>query len=210
MVDELARRGIPFRGALYAGLILTADRGPVLLEFNARFGDPEVQVLLPLVATPLAPVLLAAALGRLGVLFAFVAVFWSLWDQSGGEWVLQAQKMDLHFLGITWLASQIQAVNAIMILAFIPLFQYVIYPAMTLSGIGFGLWAHAARWPVWAIGVVAIAAAPGLNGIPVESADAETLIVCLVPVHMASPSNPENDVARAILRPPACRSCSST
>jgi proton-dependent oligopeptide transporter, POT family len=59
---------------------------------------------------------------------AFVAVFWSLWDQSGGEWVLQADKMDLHFAGITWLPSQIQAVNAIMILAFIPLFQYVIYP----------------------------------------------------------------------------------
>jgi phosphoribosylamine--glycine ligase len=62
---ELERRGTPFVGALYAGLMLTAD-GPVLLEFNARFGDPEVQVLLPLIATPLAPVLLAAALGRLG------------------------------------------------------------------------------------------------------------------------------------------------
>ena len=73
-----------------------------------------------------------AAIGRLAILFAFVAVFWSLWDQSGGEWVLQAQKMDLHFLGFNWLASQIQAVNAIMILAFIPLFQYVIYPAISL------------------------------------------------------------------------------
>ena len=67
-------------------------------------------------------------LGRLAIIYAFVAVFWSLWDQSGGEWVLQADKMDLHFAGITWLPSQIQAVNAIMILAFIPLFQYVIYP----------------------------------------------------------------------------------
>ncbi len=62
---ELARRGIPFRGALYAGLILTADRGLVLLEFNARFGDPETQAILPLVAPPLAPLLLAAADGRL-------------------------------------------------------------------------------------------------------------------------------------------------
>jgi phosphoribosylamine--glycine ligase len=62
---ELARRGTPFVGALYAGLMLTDD-GPVLLEFNARLGDPEAQVLLPLVATPLAPVLLAAARGRLG------------------------------------------------------------------------------------------------------------------------------------------------
>jgi phosphoribosylamine--glycine ligase len=62
---ELARRGLPFRGALYAGLILTADRGPVLLEFNARLGDPETQALLPRVAVPLAPLLLAAARGAL-------------------------------------------------------------------------------------------------------------------------------------------------
>jgi POT family proton-dependent oligopeptide transporter len=71
-----------------------------------------------------------AALGRLAVLFAFVAVFWSLWDQSGGEWVLQAEKMERHMFGFELLSSQLQAVNAIMILAFIPLFQYVIYPAM--------------------------------------------------------------------------------
>jgi POT family proton-dependent oligopeptide transporter len=87
-----------------------------------------------------------AALGRLAVLFAFVAIFWSLWDQSGGEWVLQAEKMDLRFAGITWLSSQIQAVNAIMILAFIPLFQYIVYPAIDrvypltpLRKIGLGL-----------------------------------------------------------------------
>jgi len=87
-----------------------------------------------------------AALGRLAIIFVFVAIFWSLWDQSGGEWVLQAEKMDLHFIGITWLSSQIQAVNAVMILAFIPLFQYVIYPAVSrvfpltaLRKIGLGL-----------------------------------------------------------------------
>jgi phosphoribosylamine--glycine ligase len=64
VLAELARRGSPFRGALYAGLILTAD-GPRLLEFNARFGDPETQVILPRLAAPLGPVLLAAARGRL-------------------------------------------------------------------------------------------------------------------------------------------------
>ena len=62
----LAARGTPFQGALYAGLMLTPDRGPVLLEFNARLGDPETQAILPLLATPLGPLLLAAAEGRLG------------------------------------------------------------------------------------------------------------------------------------------------
>ncbi|MES2208692.1 MAG: phosphoribosylamine--glycine ligase [Chloroflexota bacterium] len=60
ILAELARRGSPFIGALYAGLILTAD-GPVLLECNARFGDPETQVLMPRLAGPLGPMLLAAA-----------------------------------------------------------------------------------------------------------------------------------------------------
>jgi phosphoribosylamine--glycine ligase len=65
VLAELARRGSPFRGALYAGLLLTAD-GPRLLEFNARFGDPETQVILPRLAAPLGALLLAAARGRLG------------------------------------------------------------------------------------------------------------------------------------------------
>ena len=64
ILAEMARRGTPFRGALYAGLMLTAD-GPVLLECNARFGDPETQVVLPRLATALGPLLLAAAQGRL-------------------------------------------------------------------------------------------------------------------------------------------------
>ena len=75
-----------------------------------------------------------AAFGRLAILFIFVAVFWALWDQSGGEWVLQAQKMDRHMNLFGWkfelLSSQIQAVNAVMILALIPTFQYLLYPAM--------------------------------------------------------------------------------
>ena len=60
ILAELARRGTPFVGALYAGLMLTAD-GPVLLECNARFGDPETQIVLPRLAVPLGPLLLAAA-----------------------------------------------------------------------------------------------------------------------------------------------------
>jgi phosphoribosylamine--glycine ligase len=65
ILAELARRGTPFRGALYAGLMLTPD-GPVLLECNARFGDPETQAILPRLAVALGPLLLAAARGDLG------------------------------------------------------------------------------------------------------------------------------------------------
>ena len=64
ILAELARRGTPFRGALYAGLILTRN-GPVLLECNARFGDPETQAALPRLAVALGPLLLAAARGDL-------------------------------------------------------------------------------------------------------------------------------------------------
>ena len=63
-VDELARRGTPFAGLLYAGLALTR-RGVRVIEFNARFGDPETQPLLALLRTPLARLLHAAATGTL-------------------------------------------------------------------------------------------------------------------------------------------------
>ena len=63
-VDELARQGTPFAGLLYAGLALTT-RGTRVVEFNARFGDPETQVVLARLRTPLGGVLRAAATGRL-------------------------------------------------------------------------------------------------------------------------------------------------
>jgi phosphoribosylamine--glycine ligase len=63
-VDEMARRGEAFSGLLYAGLALTS-RGVRVVEFNARFGDPETQVVLPLLETPLAGLLHAAATGTL-------------------------------------------------------------------------------------------------------------------------------------------------
>ncbi|MDT0451464.1 phosphoribosylamine--glycine ligase [Streptomyces hesseae] len=63
-VDELRRRGTPFSGLLYAGLAMTS-RGVRVIEFNARFGDPETQVVLARLKTPLASVLLNAATGNL-------------------------------------------------------------------------------------------------------------------------------------------------
>jgi len=63
-VEELAARGTPFSGLLYAGLALTSS-GPQVIEFNCRFGDPETQAVLALLETPLAGLLLAVADGRL-------------------------------------------------------------------------------------------------------------------------------------------------
>jgi phosphoribosylamine--glycine ligase len=64
VIDEMARRGTPFSGLLYAGLALTS-KGPEVVEFNCRFGDPETQVVLALLETPLAGLLHAAATGAL-------------------------------------------------------------------------------------------------------------------------------------------------
>jgi phosphoribosylamine--glycine ligase len=63
-VDALARAGTPFQGVLYAGLMLT-EHGPKLIEYNARFGDPECEVLMPRLASDLLPILLATDNGTL-------------------------------------------------------------------------------------------------------------------------------------------------
>jgi phosphoribosylamine--glycine ligase len=64
VIDELARRGAPFIGCLFAGLMLTPD-GPKVLEFNARFGDPETQVLVPRLESDLLELLHASSVGDL-------------------------------------------------------------------------------------------------------------------------------------------------
>lgn len=89
-----------------------------------------------------------AAVAKLIPLFVFIAFFWALFDQTGSSWVFQAQQMDRQFLGIHWLESQVQAINPVLILLFIPLFTFFIYPFLnrlfTLTplrkiGIGFCL-----------------------------------------------------------------------
>jgi phosphoribosylamine---glycine ligase len=60
VIDELARRGTPFSGILYAGLMMTAE-GPRVIEFNVRFGDPETQAILPRLRTDLLELLMACA-----------------------------------------------------------------------------------------------------------------------------------------------------
>ncbi|MBK6505053.1 MAG: POT family MFS transporter [Ignavibacteria bacterium] len=72
------------------------------------------------------------AMINLSIMFVFIAVFWSLFDQTGSSWVLQAEKMDkwvnLGFVKFELLASQIQAINPLLIMIFIPLFTSVLYP----------------------------------------------------------------------------------
>ena len=86
------------------------------------------------------------ALKNLSPLFlVFVPMFWALFDQTGSAWVIQADQMDRRF-GITWLPSQIQFINPLMILAGVPFFTYVFWPLLgkvmkvtPLRKIGFGL-----------------------------------------------------------------------
>ena len=70
------------------------------------------------------------AVGRLAILYAFVAVFWALFDQTGSAWVLQADHMDRHFLGVEWLPSQMQAINPVFVMLLIPAFSFGLYPAL--------------------------------------------------------------------------------
>jgi phosphoribosylamine--glycine ligase len=70
---RMARDGTPYRGVLYAGLMLT-EVGPMVLEFNARFGDPEAQVLLPLLEGDLSQALLAVATGDRAAMEGAVAM----------------------------------------------------------------------------------------------------------------------------------------
>lgn len=72
-VNALRARGIDYRGILYAGLMITPEGNPTVLEFNCRFGDPETQAILPLLETPLEDLLLACTQQRLE---QFPAIDW--------------------------------------------------------------------------------------------------------------------------------------
>lgn len=69
-------------------------------------------------------------LASLAAIYVFIVPFWSLFDQTGSAWVLQARHMDLTVAGYTFLPSQIQAANPILVLLFIPLFSYGLYPLL--------------------------------------------------------------------------------
>ena len=64
------------------------------------------------------------------IFLIFIPMFWAIFDQSGSAWVIQANSMNRHFLGMEWLEAQAQAVNPILILILIPTFAYAVYPAI--------------------------------------------------------------------------------
>jgi POT family proton-dependent oligopeptide transporter len=99
-----------------------------------------------------------SAILRLGLVYLCIAVFWSLFDQTSSAWVLQAEDMNLRWLGIDWLPSQIQVLNPILVMAMIPLFQFLVYPAVErvvpltpLRKIGAGLFVMAAGFGLSAV-----------------------------------------------------------
>ncbi|WP_237228775.1 POT family MFS transporter [Rubinisphaera sp. JC750] len=98
------------------------------------------------------------ALLNLTPLYIFIAMFWALFDQTASAWVLQAKEMDRVVLGQEILPDQLQAINPILVMLFIPLFSYVIYPFMgkffevtPLKKIGMGLFLTIAAFalPAW-------------------------------------------------------------
>jgi POT family proton-dependent oligopeptide transporter len=69
-------------------------------------------------------------LAKLSVVFVFIAVFWSLFDQTGSAWVLQARHMDREVFGIELLPAQLQAANPLLVMLLIPIFAYGLYPVL--------------------------------------------------------------------------------
>ena len=111
-------------------------------------------------------------LWRLAGIYVFVAVFWSLYDQTASAWVQQAEHMNRSFLGIDWLPAQVQAVNPLLILALVPLFGYAIYPAaakfapLTTRGkiaVGLFLAVPAFLIPAWCATEIAAGLAPSIG-----------------------------------------------
>lgn len=112
------------------------------------------------------------SLGRLGGIYVFVAVFWSLYDQTASSWVQQAEHMNRDFLGVHWLPAQVQAVNPLFILMLVPFFSYVVYPAaqrivpLTARGkiaCGLFLTVPAFLIPAWAESQIAAGLAPSIG-----------------------------------------------
>jgi dipeptide/tripeptide permease len=116
-------------------------------------------------------------IGKLVPIYAFVAIFWALYDQTGGAWIMQAQQMDRNFLGVEWMESQVQAINPLLILIFIPLASYVVFPLIgrvftltPIRKIGIGLFLTVAAFSVSATAEERIDAAQSQFRLTVDAA----------------------------------------
>jgi len=113
--------GVIFHG-IYRRVTGTAPReGQSFLDLSReKYGDERVE----------------GAKSVLAVFKVLIAVsaFWALFEQNGSSWVLQAQQMDRHWLGVHWEAAQIAALNPILVMLLIPFFSFVVYPGFQKMG----------------------------------------------------------------------------
>ena len=132
-------------------------------------------------------------MGKLSVIYLFVAMFWALFDQTGSSWVLQAQKMDRIVFGLEVLPSQIQAANPLLIMLLVPLFSYIVYPALSrmmeltaLRKIAIGMFVTCAAFaiPAWVQTQIDLGLSPNIGWqvlayIVLTSAEVMVSITCL-------------------------------
>jgi proton-dependent oligopeptide transporter, POT family len=143
------------------------------------------------------------SVGKLVGIYAFVAVFWALYDQTASAWVLQARSMNLHWMGVDWLPSQIQAINPVLILIFIPIFSYGIYPAVNrvyrltpLRKVSIGLFVTVVSFliPAWIETLISAGETPGifwqvLAYMVLTAAEVMVSITCLEFSYTQAPKN---------------------
>ena len=134
-----------------------------------------------------------ASLLRLCGIYVFIAMFWSLYDQTASAWVQQAEHMNRNFLGHQWLPAQVQAINPLLILTLVPLFTYAIYPAAAkfvrltpIGKIACGLFLTVPAFliPAWVESQIAAGFAPSIGWqllayLVITSAEVLVSITCL-------------------------------
>jgi POT family proton-dependent oligopeptide transporter len=130
-------------------------------------------------------------LRRLAPLYFFILFFWTLYDQTGSSWVQQLQRLNCHMFGYDFLPAQVQAVNPLLVMIYIPLFNFVLYPAINkvflltpLRKIGIGMSLTAAAFGIsWYIETLVAPTTPIVvaelqaMGVAGDTAEIEKLVV---------------------------------
>jgi len=111
LLAGLRNKGIDYRGVIYAGMILT-EQGPYVLEFNCRFGDPETQVILPLLEGDLAELLMACVLGRLAERAVRCSAKWALCVVAAAEGYPGAYRKGMVISGLEGVGEEVIVFHA--------------------------------------------------------------------------------------------------